>query len=508
MKNSSFSRRFIHQTRAAESGSAVLMALMTVIVIALIAGNVLTSVSSRYNSAYRSAGWNEAMITAQSGIDVTLSEVFRSIPNVSIVPSQGVGVGFSQPSLGLVTGLRFSATGLLTNGTVLSFSPPPLVHAGEGGTTQQATVSLTVVPLSQILAGGLPSLLNSVTGLLNGNDFQLLKIVSTGTVTLAGGTLAGPSRLDNELWRPSLFMNKITGQATSKPTVSRQVQVLLRPVYPFESATVSNDTFQATDAGTVFDSFNSTQTASSTNGQYDSLKHLTNGSVQSNTSTMNLGGMVYGNIGTNGATITKTSNVTGAVNNSSYLTLPSINPPAWIGDPLAPAAITGGTTLTAGTSVLPAQYNFTGISGNLHITRGLLGLGTNVQIYVNGDVTGGIEIDNGITAQVYVSGSINTSASKIKNDSLHAVNLQIYGVPNATGTTQQISLAADANLIAAIYAPSHNIIITGNGDISGSIVSNRFQTSGAVRVHYDESLAANVGPLLRYQIASWQEITN
>lgn len=501
-----FSSLLSRLRRRAKSGSTLVAAMLTVVVLALVAANVIESVTARYNSAYRSASWNEALLTADAGVNVVASEVFRIIPNVSLSAAQGLGVGFSQPSLGLITGLNISAAGLLANGTILSITPPALTHGGEGGTVQQATVSLDVVPLSQLLSGGVPAMLSGISNLLGGKDLQLLRVRSTGTVFLTGGRRASPSRLDNELWRPSLITDRLTGSAAAQPSIARQVEVLLRPVYPFEATVASDDSFFAVDSGAVFDSFNSTQSSSSTGGLYDSQKRRAGGKVRSNSATVALGGTVYGDLYTNGADAPQDSHVTGTVNNASFTPLPIVNAPTWAGNPLAPGSIAGPTSLAAGPALLPAQYRFTGISGDLHITQGLLNLGTAVEIYVNGDLTGGIEIDSGITAKVYVSGSINTKASKLKNDGARASSLQIYGVPNGAGVTQQITLASDANLIAAIYAPAHNLTLSGSSDFSGSIVCKQFQLTGAMRVHYDESLAASVGPLLRYQIASWKEI--
>ncbi len=525
MKNTAPIPCFHAPIRSTRSGSTLVAAVLTVLVLSLIAANVLTSISSRYNSAYRSAGWNEALLAAESGVDITLSEVFRLVPNVSMSPTQGLGVGYSQPSLDLETnlikGLQFSASGLVYDpkALALNFAAPTLP-----GTDQQANISLQVVPLNDLLSGGPTGLLNSVSSALNGNTINLLRIRSTGTVSLPGGTIAGPSRLDNELWRPSLVTDRNTKQAVvNGPSVSRQVEAILRPVYPFESAVVSNGNFSSTDPGAVFDSFNSTQDASSTNKQYDSKKCLTNGTIRSNAANMAIKGLVYGNIDTNGGNVPQNGQLTGTVNNAAYTPLPLVNAPTWNGVPvytnifgLAPVlvtSVTGSITLPAGV-LAPLQYKFNGISGSLHITQGALSLTQGalnlgaVEIYINGDITGSIEIDPGITAKIYVSGSINTNASQLKNDSLQASNFQIYGVPNASSTSQSIKINMNSNLAAAIYAPAHDVTLNGISDYSGSLVCNAFQAANAVRVHYDEVLAASVGPLLRFEIASWKEITN
>ena len=488
-----------------EAGSALVTALLMVFVFSIVAANVLLSVSSRYNSAYRSASWNEALQTAESGIDVLASEITRGLPDVRAT-TDGLGTGFSEPSLGLITGLQISPAGLISNGTLLNLNLPPLVHGGEGGTTQQATVSLDVVPLSTLLDSRVPGLLDSLNGLLGGNDLQLLRLRSTGTVSLTGGTRAGMSRLDNELWRVSLLTDRLTGAKLSTPTVARQIEVVLRPVFAFEGAVVSDGTLLVPDAGTVFDSFNSSLSTASTNGQYDSAKRLSHAIVRTNGADFTLGGKVWGNIETNGGSVAKDFHVSGAVNNASYKSLPLVKTPLWSGSPFAPSSVLATTTIPAGPVLLPAQYKFNTISGNLHITKGLAGLGTNVDIYVKGDITGGIEIDPGITARLYVSGSITTDASKLKNDSGVASAMQIYGVPTSASSSPSIRIRLDSDLTAAVYAPAHGVYFTGNNDVSGSVVAASLQMSGAVRVHYDEALGFTTGPLLRYQIASWKEI--
>ena len=510
--------------RSSETASTLVIALLTVAVLSLVAANVLLSVSARYNSAYRSASWNEALLTAQAGIDVVAAEFLRAVPDVRAT-TDGLGTGFSQPSTALLTGLQISPAGLVTNGTVTGLKVWTPTHGGEGSTSAQATVSVDVIPLSTLLGSGV-SMANAVTGLLGNNNPSLLHLRSTGTVYLTGGTVAGMSRQDNDLWKPSLVTDRLTGAALTTPTVARQVDAYLRPVYAFEAAIVSNDALLATDQGTVFDSFNSALDSASTNGLYDSAKHRANATVRANGANVALGGKVWGSVDTNGGNVSQDTHVSGAVNNAAYEPLPLVKTPTWNGITYLPASAVGGLTgsltgivtlpgsvtgnlaLPAGALLLPTQYKFNGISGNLHVTGGAGSAGAGVEIFVNGDLTGGIEIDKGVTAKVYVAGSINTNASQLKNDTGVASALQIYGVPPAGGSAPAMRINLDADLTAAIYAPGHQLYLSGNNDVSGAIVAGRFETSGPVRVHYDEALGYTAGPLLRYEIAGWKEVTN
>ena len=499
--------------------------MCTVAVLSLVAGCVLASISARYNSAYRSAAWNDALAAAEAGIDVTVSQMTGLLPEVQL-STAGLGTGYTQNAIpNLINGvsvlpnvISFLPTGpVITNPTgtganglpLLSFTPPVLTHGGEGGTVQQSAVTLQVMSLNQLLGGGLVGVVNGVASVLNSNGGpQMLCLTSTGTASLTGGTVADPSRQNNDLWRVSLVTDRTTGKPVTTPSVSRTIQVILRPVYPFESAVVSNGALQAADPGTVFDSFNSALTTASTNGQYDSAKRLSDGTVLTNGAAISLAGKVYGNVGTDGGTLVRDPNVeTGTVNNSSYAVLPPVNAPAMPPN-LLPYTLTGSESRPAGTSSVPTQYSYTGLAGNLHLTNPTGVTGLAAVVYVGGDFTGGIEVDPGITARVYVTGSIITNASRLKNDGHLAANLQIYGLPPAAGASPVIRLNADASLVASIYAPGHALSINGNNDVSGALVAASFQTTGAVRVHYDEALALGVGPILHYQIAGWQELTN
>ncbi len=515
------------------SGSTLVIALLTVTVISFIAANTLLSISSRYNSAYRSASWNEALVTAEAGINAVSADIAHLVPNM--VPGvNSLGDGYSQPSLSLINtsnlnNLQISPVGVITvanaqvnpvggitNGNLLSIQALSLHHGGEGSTEQQATVSVDAISLSKLLnpndgapitlSSAMNTALGSINNLSNGNGINLLHLVSTGTVYLSGGHVAGPSRQDNDLWRVSLFNNSGTHAAVAQPQVSRQIEMYLRPVYAFDSAVASKDSLQAANKLSLFDSFNSALPTASTGSQYDSLKRRSNATLRADGAVVTLGGKVYGNVNTNGGSVPQDSHVTGTVNNASYCPLPVVAAPTWSGSTSGSSSVTGSTVLSAGISTFPAQYCFNKITGSLHITSGLLGLGTNVEIFVDGDVTGSIEIDPNITAKLYVSGSITVNASQLKNDTGVAANLQIYGVSSSIGGTPQISINLDTAFCAAIYAPLHGITFSGSGDVSGAAVGATFRATDALRFHYDESLAYSAGPLVRYQAASWREI--
>ena len=510
---------------APAGGSALLTALLTVTVLSFLAANVLLSVSSRYNSAYRSASWNEALVTAEAGADVVAADIMSLVP--SVVPGvNSLGSGYSQPPLNFVnsgnnkmqidptgaitiSSLQVNPAGLVTKSSTLNIQAWESTHGGEGSTKQKATVLVDVLPLSTLMSGGSQAALDLVKTLAGGGDVPLLRLRSTGTVYLTGGSIAGPSRQDNDLWRVSLLTDPSSGAALSQPQVSRQIEMNLRPVYAADSAVASNDSLHADDPRSIFDSFNSAANGL-TAVKYDSLQRGTNATVRANGAKATLGGKVYGNVDTNGGNVAQDSHVTGTVNNASYCPLPVVAVPTW-SNAVTASSVTGSTVLPAGTPLLPAQYRFTGISGSLHITRGFLGIGTNVEIFVDGDIRGGIEIDPGITAKVYVSGSVETNASRLQNDTGVAANLQIYGVPSSTGGTRDVAILLDASLCASIYAPLHDVVLNCPAnpvDVFGAAVGATVAVNGPVRFHYDEALAYSARLLVRYQSAGWRETTS
>jgi hypothetical protein len=61
------------------------------------------------------------------------------------------------------------------------------------------------------------------------------------------------------------------------------------------------------------------------------------------------------------------------------------------------------------------------------------------------------------------------------------------------------------NVYATIYAPGHAVSLNGTGDFMGSIVARSFNSSGGLKLHYDESLSYSTGMVIDYEVASWIE---
>lgn len=505
--------------RHTERGHALLLALGILMILAFIAGTTLNAVSARYKTALRTAAWEESLLAAESGVDMTIAQVAGLLPDVQL-NSSGLTLGTSTPSLALITGLQLQPGGLnLANGVSIALTMPPLVHSGEGATTSTSTVTIDVLPLNQVLNG---QLLSNLTGLLSGNQtssINILRLRSTGTVYLPGPSrTADVSKLDSQLMRLALVRDPATGHTVSQPFVQRQIEVLLKPMFPFEHGVAVDGLLNAPTSTSNFDSFNSASPLGSTNGLYDSTKRRSHIEVSTNSSNITLGGAVYGNVLTDGSNLAKSPQITGTVNNNYFQALPVVKAPTWA---VTPSTVSGTKTVTAGSLLSPAQYKFNSVSGTLHVQANLLGglgglvgqvpvvgsvVSAEADIYITGDFTGTLIVDPGVKAKVYVQGNVTMTANQLQNNSQRASELQILGVPPLDGTTRNITIDTTGNPIAALYAPTHNVTLTGNGDFSGAISAAQLQVPSGANIHFDEELSLEPGLILGYELVSWQEI--
>ena len=494
-------------------GSTLVVALITVMVIAMVSGHILLRITGQMETAQRSAAWNEALSTAEAAVDITIADLTAALPSIKLNSPDGLFVDRTQFPNALLTSLGIGSNSLsLQQGVTVSYTPTTLKHADEEFSRQETIVFLDVVPLSQLLGSGelqldsANTLLTNPLAAIQGGDLQLVRLRARGTVGVPSRR-ADRNALDSELRRATLVWDRTSGQFAPRAAISREVEVYLKPVFPFESAVTCTGSFDSPSASAVFDSFNSLLTTASTSGLYDITKRLSNGDVNVYNSQLDLAGTVYGDVHTSGADLVKSDRITGEVDNSSQEPLPFLHAPTWQKTPLSPTEIIGNTTLSAG-GALPARYKLDRITAPLRIARNPLtppGLAADVEIWITGDVTGSITLDPGVSAKIYLEGNMSLPAGGLVNGSQRARNLQIYGLPaDTSGGTREIRLAL-GEVCAAVYAPTHNVRLTGDGHFQGAITSANFVTEGAAHIHFDEGLAFNIGPMIRFQVASWVE---
>src|ERR1700760_4871392 len=89
-----------------ESGTVLIAAMCIIAVMALIAGGTLEAVSSRHKTAWRTAAWHESLLTAESGVDLTLAQVAGLLPGIQLDPKTGLSLSTSPLATVLSTGLQ------------------------------------------------------------------------------------------------------------------------------------------------------------------------------------------------------------------------------------------------------------------------------------------------------------------------------------------------------------------------------------------------------------------
>ena len=148
-------------------------------------------------------------------------------------------------------------------------------------------------------------------------------------------------------------------------------------------------------------------------------------------------------------------------------------------------------------------------------------------VYFQGDLKisdtkkgGGFDVQSDDAADLILLGVEEPDKTKKKSDQN---DTDIYTPYKATGNI----VLKDADLIASLYAPDHNLVIdvkdaakrakdnknknrnrlqTGV-DVYGSYVARTIHTKGPANIHYDEQLA-NAGPVTDMAYVSWYEDLN
>jgi len=158
------------------------------------------------------------------------------------------------------------------------------------------------------------------------------------------------------------------------------------------------------------------------------------------------------------------------------------------------------------------------------------------KIVVNGDVTGKITLEKGVTAEIWFTGNMKVKGEDLDNQNVdrgtqianpgsagvtplippapaddpnpsRVGHMKFFGIsPTVSGTTQTIELDPPGNIFATFYAPSADITLTGNTDIFSAIVGRSFSGNGNTGFHYDKALnQVDIGVVTDYQIASYVE---
>jgi hypothetical protein len=475
-----------HQ-RSSKKGSVLVWTVLVIGILSLIAVETLRLVTVKYQNALQTSTWQEALLAAESGIDLAIVELRKSLyPQ----PNYAWDGWDNQPGNGVA-------------GYALTTVP----NAGLNGTPM--TVETNVDAPSQLID---PT-----------NSWQYYRIRTVGTIPITGPARASDNPQDTKLRRLSLRWERFTDgilmpHLLSAPQVSRRIEAVVRPVSAFDQAVMSVGVVDLTNQNIVVDSYDSSDPNKSTNGLYDPAKRQENGDIATDGQLIEAGNaQIFGDVATNAGTVSGAANITGTERTDFYQEPIPVGAPSWSTWNSSVSSVSGTTTITANTTQGSAasRYVLSGISlsgsKTLTIAGNPDGSQTYVEIYVTGDIsvsgTGQIVIQPGVTATIYFAGNVDISGNGVLNSNNQPGDLMFYGIQPPTGSSEHVSIGGNSQITASIYAPGHDVTVNGsgtNGHVYGSIVGKTVTMTGVSNLHYDERLGS-IGLINNYKIVSWFE---
>jgi hypothetical protein len=496
--------------RTVARGNVLLCVLCTILVVSLIGGNVLLNCMTRYNVASSQVrSWKESLDAAETGGDIAYAEVRKTILDPTHKFSGWTYSGGAYTN----SPVTYGKDNLSTSSRVDIF------HYDGNGNAWYRIRTKGTAPVLGLKRVGMDDRMGPNTrgdSLLRKIDFNYDHFIATYG---PNGDGIGQTLLP-----------------VSTPQVSRRVELIAAPITPFEAAIKAGGTFYGLGSAAYVDSFRSTtgpyDASVKTNPSDPRYADSQAGTVQIDASVATIMGYIYGNIYTNGGTVTKnTTSISGIIDNSVPFTLsPFIMPStaSWNYVP-SPATVTPNTTINppvvngvqqTGSAEQPNYYLVTSFvnNGSLTVNPATVN-GVPQETYVAVHVTTDIGSSTGqgpsftipahVHLEVYFDGNFQTKAENIVNASGYAGNLQFYGItPTDPNVQQTVNLnsggGSTAGFAAVFYTPGANFTINGGPDLTGAIVCKNFSANGNVHWHYDRALDSE-GDAVDYRVISYVE---
>jgi hypothetical protein len=468
--------------------------VLTIGILSIIAVETLRLVTVKYQNALQTSSWQEALLAAESGIDLAIVELRKSLyPQ----PNQAWQGWNNQPGDN-VTGYELTT----------------VPNAGLNGTPMTIEANVDA-----------PTTLIDPT-----NGWQYYRIRTVGTIPITGPARASDNPQDTKLRRLSLRFERFTngllsahalptdGNGNPKPQVSRRIEAVVRPVSAFDEAIMSVGVVDLTNQNIVVDSYDSSDPTKSTDGLYDATKREENGDIATDGQLVEAGNAhIYGDVATNAGTVSGVANITGTERTDFYQEPIPVGAPAWSTWNSSLSVVNGTATITASATQGSAASRYVlssvSVSGGktLTIAGNPDGSQTYVEIYVNGDIsvsgTGQIVIQPGVSVTIYFAGNVDISGNGVLNGNNQPDDLLLYGIQPPDGASEHVNFGGNSQITASIYAPGHDVTVNGggtNGHVYGSIVGKTVTMTGVSNLHYDERLGS-VGMINSYKIVSWFE---
>ena len=467
------------------TGGILVITLLIIALMSMLAAAMLYRVSSRHATSYQSLGWNEALSSAEAGADLALLSLNNSL---------------SDPATAWAAWTPSDATTFPK-----TYIPAIPGHSGEGNTKVFSSIVVD-----------------------NGVGSGWYRVRSTGVAELPERSMNGieAARADTNgvknhrsMLRKASFYTDYTGGVLHLPQVARTIEVLAAPSAgkPYARAlTVKQSISMSGSAYT--DSFDSSNPAYATNGQYDAAKRQSHGDIATNTdgSGSDLKNTyVYGNASSNGGTIKNTSNVQGTVTNNFQTTIPDIADPVFSTIQPSPTVISSGMTLTGGPASAPKNYKVSSLTisngaSPLILDTHASGQESYVNIWVTGKTTvsgsGFIQQNPGVHVTFYCDQDVTISGGGFMNQTNTASYLQIFGVTPSSGTNK-MTVSGSGSFIGILNAPAFAMTLSGSAAFIGAAIGYSVDISGSGGFHYDQALSSVSGPgtPTSYTYSSWAE---
>jgi hypothetical protein len=474
-----------------EAGGILAVALLVMGVLSMIATVTLYEVGNRHANTFHSLSWQEALTSAETGIDLAVKAMNDSL---------------GDPATAWAAWSPNDATTFPK-----TWTPSIPDHAGEGNRKVFATVTVD----------------NEIT---DASGSRWLRVRSKGVTEISGtcragleGAMLDASGVKNHrgMLRKVRFTGDVTGGALRLPQIARTVEVMAAPVSSrlLSRGLTVRSAITMTGSSSI-DSFDSTDPAKSTGGLYDPAKRQAHGNIVSN-APGNLSDLnnrfVWGSVFSNGGAVQETANVQGSVSDNFATAVPAVDTPNWPTVNVAPNTINnppGGMTLIGGPSGAPQNYKVTALNLNssaqpLILAAHAPGQESYVNIWVTGSATisstGFIEQRPGVHVTIFCEGNVTVGGGGIVNQTGRARNLHIFGVDPATGS-RSISVSGSNDFVGVINAPAYDLAVAGLRAFSGAAIARSAALSASGGFHYDEDLSnVSIGAPTSYEVVSWIE---
>ena len=545
-----------------DDGHILVCALCTIVIVSLIGANVLVNCITHYNvTAKQVKGWKEALYAAEAGGDAGFDEVRKALDPLSLPfttdgwaaapsPAPTPGPAWTKTISGFGQEGNLSTTVTIdklfdTTGTIPSSTPYYRIRAV--GTAR--LFGLPRVGLSdQFFVGGPNFVANSAS---RGVGDTLLRKIDFKYDHFKASYGDGDGH--------NLSLSTVTF-----PQITRRIELVAVPKYfVFGGAMRVVNLFDGPGSAGFIDSYNSKNPTNpnpssprvvnhhvpgpNTTSYYGSnpanstyLADAHDGDVSVGTKNFAEGGPIWGDVVTNGGNVTHSGyQISGTIDNNVPFTIPPLSAPDTTGFTAGNSG-SGADTATGTSESSPTGFVYSGITGSKTIKNGNAGSSTfpyaYAKIVVNGDITGQITVEKGVTAEIWFTGNMKVKAGDLDNQNVdrgtptanpgslgvpplipptpaddpnpsRVGHMKFFGIsPTTSGTAQTIEIDPPGNTFATFYAPSADITVTGNADIFSAIVGRSFSGNGNTGFHYDKALnQVDIGVVTDYQVVSYVE---